>query len=230
MDTDELDFVSTDATAQSRMTYLLTYSCVDMGKFPYCAAFAKCVLDAFENRKSSARVVQWAVCKVNHSDGVSKHCHIAVKLSVTQRWLGVLQVLRSKHNLVVNFSSEHCGYVAAYRHLCKVKPVEEVLHSEGQINLETVGSPSTKNAMRRHYANASKRKSQGQSSESSCKPKKPKRLTNIEVSKFLVANKIRTETELMVFAKERNDNGEGDIYSFIMNKSPKALSDLIHTT
>ena len=163
MDNDELDFVSTNATAQSRRTYLLTYSCADMEKFPDCAAFAKCVLDAFESGKSSARVVQWAVCKENHSDAVSKHYHMAVKLSATRRWLGVSQVLRSKCNIVVNFSSEYCGYVAAYRYVCKCKPVEEVLHSEGHINLETVGSPRTKNAMRRTLPmRASKRKSQGQ--------------------------------------------------------------------
>ena len=50
MDTDELDFVSTDATAQSRM-YLLTYSCAGMKRFPNCAAFAHCVLDVFESGK-----------------------------------------------------------------------------------------------------------------------------------------------------------------------------------
>ena len=83
--------------------------------------------------------------------------------------------------------------------------------------------------MRRHSANTSKCKSQGQSSESSCKTKKPKRLTNIEVSKFLVANEIRTETDLMVVAKHRDNRGK-DIYSFIMNKSPKAPPDMIHTT
>ena len=100
--------------------------------------------------------------------------------------------------------------------MCKGKLVEEVLHSEGGINLEKRALHATKT----HWVdttNASKRKSQGQSSESSCKTKKPKRLTNIEVSKFLVANKIRTETELIVNAKERNDNGEGDIYNFIMS-------------
>ena len=84
MDTDELNFVSTAATSQIRRTYPLTYSCTDMEKFPDCTAFAKCVLDAFESAKNSARVVQWAVCKENHSDGVSKHYHMAVKLSATQ--------------------------------------------------------------------------------------------------------------------------------------------------
>ena len=34
----------------------------------------------------------------------------------------------------------------------------------------------------------------------------------------------------MVVAKERSNTGEGYIYSFIMNKGAKALSDLIHTT
>ena len=155
MDTNKFDFVSTNATAQSRRTYLLTYSCADMEKFPDCAACAKCVLDAFESGKRSARVVQWAICKENHKDAVWKHYHMAVKLSATRRWLGVTQVLRCKNNIVFNFSSEHCGYVAAYRYVCKGKPVEEVLHSEGHINLETVGSPSTKNTMRRHSANAS---------------------------------------------------------------------------
>ena len=70
MDTDKLDFVSIDVTDQSRRTYLLTYSCNDMERFTDCAAFAKCVLDASESGKSSATVVQYAVCKENHSDGV----------------------------------------------------------------------------------------------------------------------------------------------------------------
>ena len=34
----------------------------------------------------------------------------------------------------------------------------------------------------------------------------------------------------MVVAKEWSNTGEDYIYSFIMNKDAKALSDLIHTT
>ena len=63
MDTDKPDFISTDATAQSMRTNILTYSCPDLERFPYCPALAKCVSDALENGKSSARVVQWAVCE-----------------------------------------------------------------------------------------------------------------------------------------------------------------------
>ena len=56
--------------------------------------------------------------------------------------------------------------------VCKVKLVEEVMHSEGGINLEKRALHATK----AHWAdttNVSKRKSQGQLSESSHKPKKP---------------------------------------------------------
>ena len=49
------------------------------------------------------------------------------------------------------------------------------------------------------------------------------------MSKFLVTNKIKTETDLMVIAKQWNGNGKY-IYNFIMNKDSKALPDLIHTT
>ena len=96
MDRDELDFVSTDATAQSRRTCLLTYYYADMEKFSDCAPFPKGVLDAFECGKNSARVLHWAVCKENHSDGVSNH--MAVTLSSTRQWLGVSQVLRNRQH------------------------------------------------------------------------------------------------------------------------------------
>ena len=92
MDTDKPDFISTNATAQSRRTNLLTYSCADLERFPYSPALEKCVSDALESGKSSARVVQWTVCeKKNHSDFASKGYHMAVKLSATQRWLRLSQ-------------------------------------------------------------------------------------------------------------------------------------------
>ena len=94
MDTDKPDFISTNATAQSRRTNLFTYSCADLERFPYSPALEKCVSDALESGKSSARVVQWTVCekkKKNHSDCASKDYHMAVKLSVTRRWLRLSQ-------------------------------------------------------------------------------------------------------------------------------------------
>lgn len=56
-----------------------------MERFSVCASFAKSVLDPFERGKNSARVVELAICKENHSDGVSKYYPMSVKLSATQR-------------------------------------------------------------------------------------------------------------------------------------------------
>lgn len=56
-----------------------------MERFSDCASFAKSVLDPFESRKNSARVVELAICKENHSDGVSNYYPMSVKLSATQR-------------------------------------------------------------------------------------------------------------------------------------------------
>ena len=233
---EELDFTSNSPISprESRRTYLLTYSKADMERFPDCTSFANCILEAFDSGKSSAKVVQWATCIENHTDGKSKHFHMAVKLSATRRWYAVSKYLQDKHKIQVNFSNEHCGYVAAYRYVCKDKDLQEVLHSPGHTNLSQVGSPRTKNAMNKFSANARKCRSEEPtpSSSSSTKPKvsKPKRLSNTDIAEFLIKNNLKTENELMVVAKKRHDDGERDIYSFIMNKSPKALSDLVNTT
>ena len=52
MDSDKLNFISTDATAQSRKMHLTQSFLCWHGKVPpLCAAFAHCVLDAFESGK-----------------------------------------------------------------------------------------------------------------------------------------------------------------------------------
>ena len=43
-------------------------------------------------------------------------------------------------------------------------------------------------------------------------------------------NNIRKESELMQTALQRSENGKKDLQAFILNKSVKALSDLIATT
>ena len=54
---------------------------------------------------------------------------------------------------------------------------------------------------------------------------KPKKLYNIVVSEFILANNIRSESELMV-AKARHREGEKDLYKFIINKSSKSIRTL----
>lgn len=238
--TDESDdFTSSPKINQneSRRTYLLTYSRADLKKFPDCKSFSNCVLEGFSKGKSTAKVTQWATCLENHKDAQHKHYHMAIKLSGTRRWYGVFKYLKDNHDIIVNFSSKHCGYIAAYRYVCKGKPIEEVLHSPGHANLEDIGSPRTKNAMKRFSENAEKRRSTNNTPSNSAtpakklkEPMKPKKLTNIDVSEYLVKHNVQTENELHVIAKQRHDDGEKDMYSYIINKSQKALSEIVSTT
>ena len=90
---DDNDFTSSPLIIfhESRRTYLVTYSRADMVSFPNFDSFEKCVLEAFKQGKSTARIVRWAVYLGNESDREHKHFHIAIKLSDTRRWYGVFK-------------------------------------------------------------------------------------------------------------------------------------------
>ena len=199
-----------------------------MIRLPDCDSFPKCVLEAFEQGKSTARVVQWAACLENHSDKERKHYYMEIKLSGTRRWYGVFKYLKDKHNLIVNFSSKYCGYIAAYRYFCKNKTTQDVLHNLNHVNLAKLGSPSTKNAMKQFSTNAKKCRStvakkafDSETQVKKAKVTKPKRFSNTNVSEFFLKHNIKTENELMMIAKQPHDNGEKDIYNVIANKTQK---------
>ena len=90
--------------------------------------------------------------------------------------------------------------------------------------------------MKKFQSNASKRRSSATNTEKIPHPKtqinvvKKKRLTNCDVSDFMTKNNIRKESELMQAALQRSENGEKDLQAFILNKSPKTLSDPIAKT
>ena len=95
---------------------------------------------------------------------------------------------------------------------------------------------SQKDAIKKFQSNAKKRRSSATNTEKISHPKTPKnvvkkkRLTNCDVSDFMTKKNIRQESELMKAALRRSENGEKDLQAFILNKSPKALFDLIATT
>ena len=162
---------------------------------------------------------------------------MAIKLSGTRRWYGVFKYLKDKNNLIVNFSSTHCGYIAAYRYVWKDKTTQYVLHSPNHVNLVKLGSLRTKNAMKQFSTNAekslstvAKKAADSETQVKKAKVTKPKRLSNTNVSEFLLKHNIKTENELMVIAKQLHDDGETDIYNFTVNKTQKALSELVSTT
>ena len=62
------------------------------------------------------------------------------------------------------------------------------------------------------------------------KQKKVHRLSNLDVSEFLVANGIKCEVKLFAKASEQKDAGKKDLANFLLSRSPKSLQDLIATT
>ena len=222
----------------SRRSFLLTYSQANLEKFPNCESFANAIVSAFNDRKSTKSLKEWACCIENHKDS-GKHYHMSVNLSGPRRWKPIRDLIYTRHGISVNFSLKTCGYVAAYRYVAKDKNISDVLLSSNHSNMEVIGSPQTKKAMCIYREKSkNKRKStqttNGNSSEEGAGPSskkfKPKRLSNCDVSDFLVKNNIRDENQLMNVALRRSESGEKDLQKFILDRGPKRLSDLISTT
>ena len=235
----EIDFGKELGERQTRRVYLITYSQADMKKMANCQAFADCILEAFSqtqgNQKdNNTHPEHWSCCIEDHKDG-GKHFHLAIKLSAPKRWKAVKNYVGKKHGIALHFSDQPYGYHVAYKYVCKNKSLTDVLHSPGHPNLQEIGSPKTKRAFTQFSNNAKKRRMSAPTTnievhENQPSVSKTKRLLNIDVSEFIVANNIRSESELMVVAKTRHSEGEKDLYKFIINKCSKSLSELLDMT
>jgi len=223
---EELDFTQPLEAREQRRAFLITYSQADLEKVPNCLRFSEIVLKAFEEAGGNRQVVQWSCCMEDHVDG-GKHYHLAILFSGSRRWSSIKNAVYKAHNIALHFSSQHIGYVAAYRYVMKKKSVEEVLHSPLHPDLQTIKRSKTKDAMKGNASQAKKRKS-----ENAQNPEKNKalRLSNTEVSDFILKNNLKSKNELMSAAQNRAESGERDLQSFILNKNPKAIADLIATT
>ena len=129
------------------------------------------------------------------------------------------------HEIIVNSSESREIYYTAYKYFCKKDCI--VIHSQNHPDWQEVGSPKTKKCIKANKESYRKRRSFLTSNLST---RKAKRLQNIGISKFLVANNIKTEDELMDKAQKQFAEGKKDLKKFILSKSPKALQDLLTTT
>ena len=59
--------------------------------------------------------------------------------------------------------------------------------------------------------------------------KKAKRLSNSEVAKIVLQNKIRARIELLALAKRQSQHGDTLLYDFVLNRSEKKLKELVDT-
>ena len=219
----EIDFDRELNVRQTRRVYLITYSQADLGKIPNCQAFVDCILEAFSqrNENQASHPEHWSCCMEDHRDG-GKHYHLAIKLSAPKRWNAAKNYVRQKHGITLHFSDQSYGYHVAYKYVCKNKPLTDVLHSAGHPNFQDIGSPKTKRTLiASSTTNAEVNENVAESSS------KAKKLSNMDISEFIVANGIRSDNELMAVAKSRYCEGEKDLYKFIINKSSKSLSELM---
>lgn len=216
-----------------RRVFLVTYSQADRVKFPTTESFSNSLSKAFGG---GGLIKEWACCEEPHENG-GFHFHMAIILNKSRRWGPVKKSFSSENGVSLHFQEDNCGYVAAYRYVCKDKPISEVLHSPGHSNMTVLKSPKTKKAMRRWSISTQQNRSASNHPDENddqqpgpSKKSKPMRLSNLEVSKVLISDKIKTESELMRLALHRSQNGEHDLQSFLLNKTPRAISDLINTT
>ena len=109
--------------------------------------------------------------------------------------------------------------------------------SQGHQNLNEIGSPQTKQFINDYRKNSKEKKraannkqNNQQQNEQNRKNKKPSRLSNLDVSEFMVENNIKSETELFAIADEQKKAGKKDPANFVLPPSMNALIGLLENT
>ena len=109
--------------------------------------------------------------------------------------------------------------------------------SQGHQNLKEIGSPQTKQCINTYRKNSKEKKraannkqNNQQQNEQNRKNKKPSRLSNLDVSEFMVENNIKSETELFAIADEQKKAGKKDPANFVLPPSMNALIGLLENT
>ena len=179
--------------------YLITYSQADLLKFPSRKQFGKCIKTIF-NKGS---------CSLETQQNGGNHYHVALKLTGPKRWKSLKESITSSEGIVVNFSDQHDNYHSAYRYICKKDT--SVHHSKHHPNLENISSPRTKKSTKT-YKDSRKAKSSDTSTTSEPSPKKPsnskskpKRLSRLEISEFMVKNNIHRAICASLFCCSRRE-------------------------
>ena len=153
------------------------------------------------------------------------HYHCCVEVTGVKKWLSVKNNIRRTHKIVVNFSDMHTRYIYAYRYVCKSD--QEVVHSPGHPDLSNVGSPRTKAGTKALQQASWKRKNGSKQCANESCSSKSRRLTNLQVSDFIVANNITTLMQLFAKAELQKQECECDLALFLFSRSQKLLGELV---
>ena len=225
-DTDDFQVNSLVSANQIRRTYLITCSQADLRIFPTRQSFVEQVSNYFNEGTGKVKVEHWACCQEPH-EKLGVHYHMSLKLSGAKRWKHVKDKMMKNHGVVLHFSNAHDNYHSAYQYVTKQDT--QVFLSHTHPNLSKIGSPRTK-ACVRAYRESQKRKQNENRNAQQEMAKKIRRLSNLEVSEFLVANQIKSEVELLALADAQRKEGKKDLASFILCRSNKAIQELIDNT
>ncbi|CAB4038470.1 Hypothetical predicted protein [Paramuricea clavata] len=117
---------------------------------------------------------------------------MSLKLDGAKRWKQVKEKMMKSHGVVLHFSNTHDNYHSAYQYVTKQDT--EVLLSPNHPNLSEIGSPGTKTCIRAYRESRKRKQNENANVQQEAKAKKIRRLSNFEVSEFLVANQIKSET------------------------------------
>ncbi len=67
-------------TGKVRMTYLVTYSPIDLEIFPTKESCGKAVAEVFSQKDTNIKVAHW-VCNMEEHKDDAKHYHVAIKFT-----------------------------------------------------------------------------------------------------------------------------------------------------
>ena len=216
-----------------RRTYLITYSQADLSKFPTRKDFGKCMKKHFNKGSGKVKVQHWACSREKHQNG-GDHYHVSLKLTGAKRWKSVKESITASEGIMVNFSDQHDNYHSAYRYICKEDTSVE--HSKHHPNLDNISSPRTKKSTRAYRESRKSKCAEDRetpeppSKKPSNTKQKPKRLSKLDVSEFMVKHNIDRATELFAAADVRKKEGQSDLAAFVLSCSKKSLNDLIENT
>ena len=155
---------------------------------------------------------------------------MALKLNKVQQWRGSKRYLSETYDITVHYSNVHHNYFSAWQYVTKSDTDYE--ESEGHPDLRNGYRPRTNNASVSKRNIGCKRKATNKDSNKSKKQSKSgkKKRLALQVSDVILKKKIQNVTELHALAQEQRDNGKTDLVEFILNRTSKALADLLDTT
>ena len=110
--------------------------------------------------------------------------------------------------------------------------------SQGHQTLKEIGSPQTRQCINAYRKNSREKKrvannkqnNQQHNEQKDRKNKKPKRLFNLDVTEFMVENKIKSEPELFAIADQQKNSGKKHLANFVLSRGTNTLSNLLENT